>query len=79
MLEIVLLVGVFTFGFFFGYVMRVYLVRHMGYAGQILITETEEKKIFSLELNGDPEDLADHDEVIFRVVEHPLVKGDSSH
>jgi hypothetical protein len=52
----------------------VFIVRKTGYGGVILITETEEKKIFSLELDGDPNDLADRDEVIFRVSEHPSSK-----
>jgi hypothetical protein len=45
----------------------VFIVRKAGYAGIILVTEDEEKKIFSLELNQDPDDLEDRDEVIFRV------------
>jgi hypothetical protein len=67
-LEIVLLVVVFSVGTLFGYICRVFIVRKMGYTGTILITETEDKKVFTLELAGDPNDLEDEDEVIFKVV-----------
>jgi hypothetical protein len=43
----------------------------MGYSGIILVTEDEERKMFSLELNGDPDDLEDRDEVIFKVSKQP--------
>jgi hypothetical protein len=35
--------------------------------GVIKVTETGEKKLFTLELDGDPEELEDKQEVIFRV------------
>lgn len=67
MVEILLLILVFIIGVLSGYICRVFIVRKAGYAGIILVTEDEEKKIFSLELNQDPDDLEDRDEVIFRV------------
>ena len=39
--------------------------------GTIVVSETEEKKIFSLELDGDPEELEPGDEVKFKVVKGP--------
>jgi hypothetical protein len=66
-LEIVLLVIVFSVGTLLGYICRVFLVRKMGYTGTILVTEAEDKKIFTLELNDDPDNLQDEDEVIFKV------------
>lgn len=74
MVSIPLVIVIFTLGVFVGYICRVLIVKKAGYGGIILITETEEKKIFSLELNGDPEDLVDRDEVIFKVSEHPSSK-----
>ena len=74
MLEILLFFLVFSFGTLCGYICRVFLVRKMGYSGVILISQTEDKKIFSLELNSDPDDLEDQDEVIFKVSTHPSVE-----
>lgn len=37
------------------------------YAGQIVLMESEGKKLYSLELNGDPEDLDQMKEVTFKV------------
>jgi hypothetical protein len=37
------------------------------HGGTILVSETEDKKTFSLELEGDPEDLEHKKEVIFKV------------
>jgi hypothetical protein len=77
MLVILALIAAFTLGTFIGYICRVFLVRKTGYTGIILVTQTEEKKIFSLELSGDPDDLEDQDEVIFKVSKHPSVNGPS--
>jgi len=41
------------------------------YAGEIQITETPEKKTFSLSVNGQPEDLEQMSEATFRVVPLP--------
>jgi hypothetical protein len=68
MLEILLLIVSFTIGAGFGYICRrAFIIRTAGYTGIILITEDDEKTIFTLELDGDPEELADQDEVIFKV------------
>jgi len=75
MLVILALIASFSLGTMVGYICRVFLVRKTGYTGTILVTQTEDKKIFSLELAGDPEDLEDEDEVIFRVSKHPSVTG----
>jgi len=37
------------------------------YAGALVVRETEEKKIFALELNEEPEKLENKDEVTFRI------------
>lgn len=37
------------------------------YAGTLVVTETEERAIFSLELDGEPEDLKRRKEVVFKV------------
>jgi hypothetical protein len=67
MVEILLIILAFNLGIFSGYICRVFIVRKAGYSGIILVTEDEERKIFSLELNEDPEVLEDRDEVIFKV------------
>ena len=77
MLVILAIIAAFTLGTMAGYICRVFLVRKMGYTGVILVTQTEEKKIFSLELEGDPDDLEDQDEVLFKVSKHPSVDGPS--
>ena len=41
------------------------------HTGTIVVDETEEKKIFSLELDGDPESLKHGDEVTFKVAKGP--------
>lgn len=38
------------------------------YAGNLVIAENEDKKIFSLEIPGDPNELDAHTEVTFKVV-----------
>jgi hypothetical protein len=67
MVEILLLILAFILGVLFGYICRVYIVRYSGYGGTIIVTETEDTKTFSLEVNSDPDDLEDKDEIIFKV------------
>jgi hypothetical protein len=67
MLEILLIVSSFSIGVLFGYIVRVFLAHRMRRSGTILVTKTEDKKIFSLVLDGDPEDLENQDEVMFKV------------
>jgi hypothetical protein len=38
------------------------------YGGDIVVTEDQGKKIFTLELEGNPEELEKHSEVLFKVV-----------
>ena len=75
MLEILLSLLAFSLGTLCGYIIRVFLVHKTEYGGAILITQTEDKKIFSLELDVDPDVLEDQDEVLFKVSAHPSVKG----
>lgn len=76
-MEFVWILLAYTIGTIFGYVCRVFLVRKMRYSGVIIITDTEDKKIFSLELDTDPDVLEVQDEVIFKVVANPSEKGPS--
>ena len=75
MLEILVSIFTFSIGVVFGYIARVHLVHSTEYAGTILVTQTEDKKIFSLELDTDPDTLEDADEVLFKVNAHPSVKA----
>jgi len=44
--------------------LRPYMGKHVG---TIVIRETDEGRLFSLEIDGDPNELADHNYVGFRV------------
>jgi hypothetical protein len=64
--------GVFFLGLLIGYFMRVLIVRHSGYSGTINVTHTPDKTLYLLELAGEPEELENEKEVIFRVNIHPM-------
>jgi hypothetical protein len=52
---------------FFGFVLKVWLNSRASYNGVINVTRTDDKLIYSLELDDDPENLEFMDEVTFRV------------
>ena len=58
----------FYIGAFAGFILHKMLGRVKSYSGVINVTRTEEKTLFSLELNENPEMIAYQDEVIFKVV-----------
>jgi len=64
----VYLVIAFYLGVFAGVILHKLLGRVKSYSGIINVTKTEEKTLFSLELNENPEMIAYQDEVIFKVV-----------
>jgi hypothetical protein len=82
MVNIPLVVIAFSTGIFIGYIVRVFLakkIHQMNYAGTMLVVKTPEKTIFSLELEGDPEALETHDEVVFKVSRHPSMASHDNH
>lgn len=55
-------------GIFLGYSSRSYEQSDTRYDGTLEVeVQPDDKKVFSLELNGDPEDLANQNQVIFKV------------
>lgn len=50
-----------------GYKLKDWKVSKATSSGTIRLTKTDEKSIFSLELDGDPEELEFRDKVIFKV------------
>jgi Putative phage holin Dp-1 len=54
-------------GILLGYSSRSYNNSDAKFDGVIAVKVEEDKKVFSLELNGDPDDLTDQSQVIFKV------------
>jgi hypothetical protein len=65
--EFILCLIVFNVGVVAGYLVRVAVTNSTGYDGTIKITKIEDRTIFSLELEDDPEQLEHETKVIFRV------------
>ena len=65
--EIVIVIGVFYFGVFIGFILRKWLVDRSGYDGDLLIIKDDDKIIYSLELHDDPEMMEFKNELIFKV------------
>jgi hypothetical protein len=65
--EFILCLVVFGVGVLAGYLARVSVANNTGYDGTIKITKIENRTIFSLELEDDPEQLEYETKVIFRV------------
>lgn len=59
---------VFIAGFILGYVVRFGLSRAKKYAGVLRVTKEEDKRVYSLEIVGDPSDLEFEDEIVFKVL-----------
>jgi hypothetical protein len=79
-MAVIFVLGVFVFGVFSGYVCRVFLEKHKAYSGVINVTRTPEKTLYLLELSGEPEELENETEVVFKVNIHPsIVASQSNH
>jgi len=65
--EIIIVIGVFYFGVFIGFILRKWLVDRSGYDGDLLIIKDDDKIIYSLELHEDPEMMEFKNELIFKV------------
>ena len=79
-MAVIFVLGVFVFGTFVGYLCRVFLEKHKAYSGVINVTRTPEKTLYLLELSGEPEDLENETEVLFKVTVHPSIgESQSNH
>lgn len=58
---------IFYLGVFFGVLISWWLKSRKSYSGTIFVTETEEKTLYSLELEEYPEELRFKQEVVFKV------------
>jgi len=65
--EIIIVIGVFYFGVFIGFILRKWLVDRSGYDGDLLIIKDDNKIVYSLELHEDPETMEFKNELIFKV------------
>lgn len=80
-MEVLLIILAFYVGVVFGFMLklvmnRIYLKNIAGDVGTINVIQTDEKVIYQLELEGDPQDLEDKKRVVFKVVKHPsMVNG----
>lgn len=63
----VYLIIAFYLGAFAGFILHRWLGRKSSYSGTISVSRTPDKTLFSLELEGDPEEIAYKDEVVFKV------------
>ena len=67
-MNILLLLIVGWLGFLAGYILHAWLIaKYRERSGTIVVTKTEEKTLFTLELDIDPESIEKQKEVIFRV------------
>jgi hypothetical protein len=58
----------------------VFLEKHKAYSGVINVTRTPEKTLYLLELAGEPEELENETEVVFKVIIHPsIAESQSNH
>ena len=75
---VVLGLVIFYLGFVFGWAGRRFMRHRSPFDGVINVTETEDKLVYSLELNKDAGRLKEMKEVIFEVKVLPTI-GDNSH
>jgi hypothetical protein len=76
---VIFVFGVFFLGMLVGYLVRVLVARSIGYSGVINVTKTADKTLYLLELSGEPEELENEREVLFKVNIHPTVESQSNH
>jgi hypothetical protein len=65
--EILIGVGIFYVGIAVGFILRKWLFSRREYTGSIYVTRNEDRILYSLELDENPEELEFRDEVIFKV------------
>jgi hypothetical protein len=58
---------VFSFGLWIGFLLRAWIAHRERYSGTILITHSEEKTLYSLELDEYPESIELKKQVVFKV------------
>ena len=71
-MEILLWFLVWALGLFMGFCLAA-ILRRYSYSGVIVVSKEDDKTIYSLELEDDPENIALQKEIIFRV--HALEEG----
>ena len=71
-MQTLIYIGVFwgglLVGVIFGYLLRHWMLSMQSFSGTMRVTKTNEKTIYSLELEEDPEMLAFKPEVVFKVI-----------
>jgi hypothetical protein len=79
-MAVIFALGIFLFGVYTGYLCRVSLEKRKAYSGVINVTRTPEKTLYLLELAGEPEELENETEVLFKVIIHPsIAESQSNH
>ena len=64
-------IGIFYAGMFFGIIVRTWVYSRTSYSGTIYVTQEEEKTLYSLELEDYPESIAFKKEVVFKIDTSP--------
>lgn len=77
-MQILIYIGIFWGGLAVGYMLRHWLLSMKSFDGVMRVTrnEEEEKTVYSLELNEDPDMLAFKPEVIFKVITDLKINSD---
>ena len=76
MSEIVFICVAFCLGVLVGTIVVLFLKNRM-YTGTINVMKSDDKIIYSLELDKSPEDIEHKKDVVFKVNKHPSVEGPS--
>lgn len=75
-MQILLYIGIFYGGLFAGYMLRQLVLSMKSFDGVMRVIKDEDKTVYSLELHGDPNELAFKPEVIFKVVTDLKINSD---
>lgn len=65
--QIIIYVLIYSFGLGVGFFLKWWLGYRASYTGTIYVTKTQEKTLYSLELNEYPEEIVFKKEVVFKV------------
>ena len=61
------LILAYSFGVWMGFLLRAWIAHRESYSGTIFITHSEEKTLYSLELNEYPESIEFKKQIVFKV------------
>lgn len=67
MKDIVIYVVIFYFGGAVGFLLHMWLIKNSDFDGTITVTKNDDKTLYSLILEDDPENLEFKEQVVFRV------------